>query len=121
MKTGFINLKKWLEERGQALFSRSARKFGIPEPRGILLLGPTGTGKSLTAKIVSTFWQLPLLKLDFGEIFSGLAAPEENMREALKIAEGLSPSVLWVDEIEKGMTEGEGPGLYGIFLNWMAW
>lgn len=125
---GFTNLKKWLEERGQALFSTSARKFGLPEPKGILLLGPPGTGKSLTAKIVSTFWQLPLLKLDFGKIFSGLVgSSEENMREALKTAEGLSPSVLWVDEIEKGLAGGKNSSsdggtaarVFGSFLTWM--
>ena len=125
---GFTNLKKWLEERGQALFSANAKKFGLPEPKGILLLGPPGTGKSLTAKVVSSYWQLPLLKLDFGKIFSGLVgSSEENMREALKTAEGLSPSVLWVDEIEKGLAGGKSSGsdggtaarVFGSFLTWM--
>ena len=88
------------------MFSQKAEKFGLPAPKGILLLGPPGTGKSLTAKIVSNYWRLPLLKLDFGKIFSGLVgSSEENMRLALKTAEGLSPSVLWVDEIEKGLAE----------------
>lgn len=125
---GFSQLKKWLEERGQALFSVKAKKFGLPEPKGILLLGPPGTGKSLTAKVVSNYWQLPLLKLDFGKIFSGLVgSSEENMREALKTAEGLSPSILWVDEIEKGLAGGNSSGsdggtaarVFGSFLTWM--
>jgi SpoVK/Ycf46/Vps4 family AAA+-type ATPase len=125
---GFSNLKKWLEERGQALFSNKAKKFGLPEPKGILLLGPPGTGKSLTAKVVSSYWQLPLLKLDFGKIFSGLVgSSEENMREALKTAEGLSPSILWVDEIEKGLAGGKSSSsdggtaarVFGTFLTWM--
>jgi SpoVK/Ycf46/Vps4 family AAA+-type ATPase len=125
---GFNSLKKWLEERGQALFSSNAKKYGLPEPKGILLLGPPGTGKSLTAKVVSTYWQLPLLKLDFGKIFSGLVgSSEENMREALKTAEGLSPSVLWLDEIEKGISGGKSSSsdggtaarVFASFLTWM--
>lgn len=125
---GFSDLKKWLEERGQALFSTRAKKYGLPEPKGILLLGPPGTGKSLTAKIVSNYWQLPLLKLDFGKIFSGLVgSSEENMREALKTAEGLSPSILWVDEIEKGLAGGKTANsdggtaarVFASFLTWM--
>jgi SpoVK/Ycf46/Vps4 family AAA+-type ATPase len=125
---GFSQLKKWLEERGQALFSSRAKKYGLPEPKGILLLGPPGTGKSLTAKVVSSYWQLPLLKLDFGKIFSGLVgSSEENMREALKTAEGLSPSILWVDEIEKGLSGGKSSSsdggtaarVFGTFLTWM--
>lgn len=125
---GFNSLKKWLEERGQALFSSNAKKYGLPEPKGILLLGPPGTGKSLTAKVVSTYWQLPLLKLDFGKIFSGLVgSSEENMREALKTAEGLAPSVLWLDEIEKGISGGKSSSsdggtaarVFASFLTWM--
>tara|TARA_B100000925_G_C22010652_1_gene476223 strand:+ start:4443 stop:5939 length:1497 start_codon:yes stop_codon:yes gene_type:complete len=125
---GFDNLKKWLQERGRALFSQKAKNFGLPSPKGILLLGPPGTGKSLTAKIVSNYWKLPLLKLDFGKIFSGLVgSSEENMRMALKTAEGLSPSVLWVDEIEKGLAGGKSGSsdggtaarVFGSLLTWM--
>lgn len=125
---GFGQLKKWLEERGTALTSQSARKFGLPEPKGILLLGPPGTGKSLTAKVVSNYWQFPLLKLDFGKIFAGIVgSSEENMREALKTAEGLSPCVLWIDEIEKGIAGGKTANsdggtasrVFGSLLTWM--
>lgn len=125
---GFGSLKRWLEERRHALFSASAKKFGLPEPKGFLLLGPPGTGKSLTAKVVASYWQLPLLKLDFGKIFSGLVgSSEENMREALKTAEGLSPCVLWIDEIEKGLAGGSShqsdggtaARVFGSFLTWM--
>lgn len=125
---GFTNLKKWLQERGKALFSNKAKQFGLPAPKGILLLGPPGTGKSLTAKIISNYWKLPLLKLDFGKIFSGLVgSSEENMRHALKTAEGLSPSVLWVDEIEKGLAGGKSSNsdggtaarVFGTLLTWM--
>ncbi|MBF0301108.1 MAG: AAA family ATPase [Oligoflexia bacterium] len=125
---GQTKLKKWLSLRGKALFSEEAKKFGIPSPKGILLLGPPGTGKSLTAKAISNFWKLPLLKLDFGKIFSGLVgSSEENMRTAIKTAEGLAPAVLWVDEIEKGLS-GEKGGksdggtsarVLGTFLTWM--
>lgn len=125
---GFGSLKKWLEERSHALISSKAKKYGLPEPKGILLLGPPGTGKSLTAKAISNYWQLPLLKLDFGKIFSGLVgSSEENMREALKVAEGLSPSILWIDEIEKGLSGGNASNsdggtaarVFGTFLTWM--
>ena len=108
------------------MFSQKAKKFGLPAPKGILLLGPPGTGKSLTAKIVSNYWRLPLLKLDFGKIFSGLVgSSEENMRLALKTAEGLSPSVLWVDELKKrlagesGLVMEERQLEFLILLTWM--
>lgn len=125
---GFSNLKKWLQERGRALFSSKAKQFGLPSPKGLLLLGPPGTGKSLTAKIISNYWKLPLLKLDFGKIFSGLVgSSEDNMRHALKTAEGLSPTVLWVDEIEKGLAGGKSSSsdggtaarVFGSLLTWM--
>ncbi len=125
---GFAPLKMWLAQRGKALFSDEAKKYGLPAPKGMLLLGIPGTGKSLTAKVVSGLWKIPLLRLDFGKIFSGLVgSSEENMRAALKMAEALSPVILWIDEIEKGLA-GEKGGksdggtaarVFGTFLTWM--
>ncbi len=124
---GLHNLKYWLSLRGKA-FSAKATEFGLPPPKGVLLLGAPGCGKSLTAKAVANSWQMPLLRLDFGKIFSGLVgSSEENMRRALKVAEGVAPAVLWIDEIEKGLaggTSGNSDGgtaarVFGTFLTWM--
>lgn len=124
---GLKNLKHWLLLRGKA-FSSKASEFGLPAPKGVLLLGAPGCGKSLTAKAVANYWRLPLLRLDFGKIFSGLVgSSEENMRRALKVAEGVSPSILWIDEIEKGLAGGSsgqsdggtGARVFGTFLTWM--
>jgi ATP-dependent 26S proteasome regulatory subunit len=119
-------LKRWLERRKDA-FSDAARKFGLPEPKGLLLLGVQGCGKSLTAKAIASGWRLPLLRLDMGRIFSGLiGSSEENVRRAIKIAESLAPVILWVDEIEKGLagTSGQGDSgtsarVFGSLLTWM--
>jgi len=100
---GLDALKLWLVRRGAA-FSEAARKFGLPEPKGLLLLGVQGCGKSLTAKAVAAQWTLPLLRLDMGRIFSGLVgSSEENLRRAIGVAESVAPVVLWIDEIEKGL------------------
>ena len=124
---GLQNLKHWLLLRGKA-FSSQATGFGLPSPKGVLLLGAPGCGKSLTAKAIANSWQMPLLRLDFGKIFSGLVgSSEENMRRALKVAEGISPAVLWIDEIEKGLAGGTsgtsdggtGARVFGTFLTWM--
>lgn len=126
---GLENLKSWLTLRGSA-FSSEASKFGLPAPKGVLLLGAPGCGKSLTAKAISTAWQMPLLKLDFGKIFSSFVGnSEENMRRALKVAEGIAPAILWIDEIEKGLAGsmghsstsdgGVGARVFGTFLTWM--
>ena len=101
---GLEHLKAWLARRGAA-FSEAARQFGLPEPKGLLLLGVQGCGKSLTAKAVAGQWRLPLLRLDMGRIFSGLiGSSEENLRRAIRVAESVAPVVLWVDEIEKGLS-----------------
>lgn len=124
---GLKNLKHWLTVRGKA-FSQQAGTFGLPAPKGVLLLGAPGCGKSLTAKAIARAWQMPLLRLDFGRIFSGLVgSSEENMRRALKVAEGVAPAVLWIDEIEKGLAggvSGSSDGgtaarVFGTFLTWM--
>jgi len=126
---GLERLKEWLRRRGKAL-QPGAREFGLPPAKGVLLLGAPGCGKSLTAKVVAHAWRLPLLHLDLGRIFSGLlGSSEENMRKALQVAEGVAPAVLWIDEIEKGLsgnTGGQGTHdggtaqrVFGTLLTWM--
>jgi ATP-dependent 26S proteasome regulatory subunit len=123
---GLMNLKRWLEKRDKSWQER-ARRYGLPAPKGILITGVPGCGKSLCAKASSAMWQLPLLRLDVGRIFSGLVgSSEENMRKALQTAEAISPSILWIDEIEKGFggAGGERDGgtssrVFGTFLTWL--
>jgi len=125
---GLESLKTWLDRRGAA-FSEAARRFGLPEPRGLLLLGVQGCGKSLTAKAVAGQWRLPLLRLDMGRIFSGLiGSSEENLRRAIRVAESVAPVVLWVDEIEKGLSGSQSSGtsdagvsarVVGSLLTWL--
>lgn len=125
---GLDRLKSWLQRRKLA-FTEEAREFGLEAPRGVLLLGLPGTGKSLAAKAVANAWQLPLLRLDMGRIYGGIVGQsEENMRNALRMAEALSPSILWVDEIEKGLSGMQSSGstdggttarVLGSFLTWM--
>ena len=99
---GLDLLKEWLERRTKT-FTDEARNFGIPAPKGILLLGVQGCGKSLVAKAVAYHWNLPLLKLDVGRIFGSLVGQsEENIRKAISTAESVAPCVLWADELEKG-------------------
>ncbi|MCZ6690207.1 MAG: AAA family ATPase [Planctomycetota bacterium] len=125
---GVGNLKKWLERR-RSSFSKKAREFGLPAPRGILLVGVPGTGKSLAAKAVSKSWGLPLLRLDMGRMFGSLVGQsEEQLRKALAIAEATAPVVLMLDEVEKGLSGGASPGaldggttarVLGTFLTWL--
>ncbi len=125
---GLSNLKDWLIKRGRG-FDKGAKDFGLTYPRGILLLGIPGTGKSLTAKAIGNEWHFPLLRLDMGKIFGGIVGESEsNIREALKIAEAIAPSILWIDEIEKGMSGISSSGgtdggttarVLGTFLTWM--
>ena len=124
---GLDNLKEWLLRRGSA-FSDRARKYGLPHPRGLLLAGIQGTGKSLTAKAISHHWHLPLLRLDVGRLFAGLVGESESRtRQMIQLAEALSPCVLWIDEIDKAFSGLEGRGdsgttnrVFGTFLTWMA-
>lgn len=122
---GLENLKRWLLKRNKS-WKEEAQKYNIPSPKGVLITGVPGCGKSLTAKAISAMWQLPLLRLDMGKIFSGLVgSSEENMRKAIRTAEAVSPSILWIDEIEKGFSgNGSGDGgtstrIFGTFLTWM--
>lgn len=123
---GLENLKKWLIRRNNS-WSERAQAYNLPAPKGVLITGVPGCGKSLTAKAMSTIWGLPLLKLDMGKIFGGIVgSSEENMRKAIATAEAVSPSILWVDEIEKGFSglksggdSGTSARVFGTFLTWM--
>jgi hypothetical protein len=124
---GLDNLKDWLLKRGTA-FSEKARQYGLPYPRGLLLIGIQGTGKSLTAKAIAHHWHLPLLRLDVGRLFGGLVGESESRtRQMIQLAEALAPCVLWIDEIDKAFAgvEGRGDGgttsrVFGTFITWMA-
>lgn len=122
---GLTNLKNWLDKRGNA-FSEKAREFGLPGPKGILLLGVPGCGKSLTAKAIGESWHLPLLRFDIGRVFGKFVGESEsNMRNALKAAEAVAPCILWVDEIEKALSSARGDDggvslrILGGFLSWL--
>ncbi len=125
---GLDILKDWLFTRSSA-FTQRAQSFGLPQPKGIMLLGVQGCGKSLTAKAVASLWKLPLLRLDIGAVFSGIVgSSEENMRKAIKTAENLAPIILWIDEIEKGLSgvqsssfsdAGTASRVFSTFLTWL--
>ncbi len=125
---GLMTLKDWLKKR-RVSFTQSARDFGLPEPKGILLLGVPGCGKSLSAKAISIAWQMPLLRLDVGKVFGSLVgSSEENMRRAIKTAEAVAPSILWLDELEKGFSGTKSSGtsdggttarVFATFLTWL--
>lgn len=117
---GLDELKRWVHER-RAAFGQGARDFGLPAPKGLMLVGVQGCGKSLAAKAVAGFWGLPLLRLDLGALFSGAQAPDVALRAATRSAEAMAPCVLWVDEIEKGFgaPDGETARLLGSLLVWL--
>lgn len=125
---GLDLLKDWLVKRGGS-FGEEARAFGLPQPRGLLLLGVQGCGKSLTCKAIAGLWKLPLLRLDMGSIFGGIVGQsEENMRRAIKTAEAVAPCVLWLDEVEKGLSGtqssnfsdgGTTSRVFSTFLTWL--
>ena len=107
---GLSVLKDWLNKRAVA-FTAEARAFGLPAPKGVLLLGVQGCGKSLCAKAVSRLWQLPLLRFDMGRMFGSLVgSSEENVRRAIAVAESIAPAVLWVDEIDKAFSGSQSSG-----------
>ncbi|XRQ12091.1 AAA family ATPase [Actinomadura welshii] len=121
---GLELLKEWLALRESA-FGEDAAGFGLPAPKGMALIGIPGTGKSLTAKMISGLWRLPLLRLDAGALFGSLVGESEaRLRQALHIAEVVSPCVLWIDEIEKslatgGLDGGTSQRVFGTILTWM--
>lgn len=124
---GLANLKKWLGER-EASFDDGAKEFGLTPPRGVLLLGVQGSGKSLAAKAIATAWRRPLMKLDPGALYDRyVGESERRLREALAQAEAMSPVVLWIDEIEKGFASASSTSndgglsrrMFGTLLNWM--
>jgi len=126
---GLAVLKDWLQKRAVA-FTEEARAFGLPAPKGILMLGVQGCGKSLCAKAVSCLWQLPLLRFDMGRMFGSLVgSSEENVRRAIAVAESVAPAILWVDEIDKAFAGSQGSGMtdggttarvFGTFLTWLS-
>ena len=124
---GVDNLKNWLKKRKMA-FSLQASNYGLPTPRGLLLIGIQGTGKSLTAKAIGTEWQLPLLKLDVGKLFGGIVGESESrLRQMIEVSETLSPCILWIDEIDKSFSNIESNGdsgtsnrILGTFISWLS-
>jgi SpoVK/Ycf46/Vps4 family AAA+-type ATPase len=127
---GLDALKSWLLKRA-AGFTDQARQFGLPPPKGVLLLGVQGCGKSLMAKTISNTWQLPLLRFDVGKVFGSLVgSSEQNIRRAIKVAESVAPVVFWVDEIDKAFRGSRGSGastdsgtsarVFGTFLTWLS-
>jgi len=124
---GLANLKQWLNQRTSS-FSEQALSYGLAAPRGLLLVGVQGTGKSLTAKAIANDWQLPLLRLDFGRLFGGIVGESESrVREMIRVAEALAPCVLWIEEIDKYFTQTESNGdsgttnrVLGTFITWLS-
>jgi SpoVK/Ycf46/Vps4 family AAA+-type ATPase len=124
---GVDNLKEWLEKR-KISFGIQASNYGLPTPRGLLLVGIQGTGKSLTAKAIATEWQLPLLKLDVGKLFGGIIGESEfRLRQMIELAETISPCILWIDEIDKAFTKNDSKGDSGTsnrvlatFISWLS-
>jgi SpoVK/Ycf46/Vps4 family AAA+-type ATPase len=125
---GLEHLKEWLSIRNRG-FTEKAREYGLPFPSGLMLIGIPGTGKSLTAQAVASLWKLPLLRFDVGKVFGGVVGESErNIRQAIKTAESVSPSILWIDEIEKGFAGVQSSNLtdagttsrvFGTFITWL--
>lgn len=126
---GLENLKEWLARKAKVFANLDkAIKFGVDVPKGIMIIGMPGCGKSLTAKATASLFEIPLVRLDVGRLLGKyVGESEENMRKALKLSEAISPCVLWIDEIEKAFAGvgGNGGGsdvttrLFGQFLTWM--
>ncbi|MBC8307895.1 MAG: AAA family ATPase [Pelagibacterales bacterium] len=124
---GVINLKNWLKKR-KTSFGTQASNYGLPTPRGLLLIGIQGTGKSLASKAIATEWQLPLLKLDVGKLFGGIVGESESrLRRMIELSETMSPCILWIDEIDKAFTINESKSDSGTsnrvlatFISWLS-
>ena len=107
---GLDIMKKWVTQR-QAAFTDKAKEYGLSMPKGMLLIGVQGCGKSLSAKAIASLWKMPLLKLDMGKMFHSLVGSSEaNIREALKVADAIAPCVLWIDELDKSASGTESSG-----------
>ncbi len=121
---GLDQLKEWVRER-RDLFRPEAREEGLPVPRGVLLMGMSGCGKSLAVKVIAQEWRLPLFRLDMNLVFSGVGgSPEWVFHRALNAVESVAPAVLWIDEIEMGVAgyhEGESGSLTRIFSTFLTW
>ena len=125
---GLESPKRWLGARGQA-FGTEATAYGLPAPKGLLIVGIPGTGKSLTAKATAAVFGIPLLRLDMGKVFGGIIGQSEgNLRAVIQTAEAIAPCVLWIDEIEKGFSGTRSSGstdggttarVFGSFLSWL--
>ena len=125
---GMTVLKEWLQKR-QLAYEQNAREWGLKEPKGLLLLGVPGCGKSLIAKSIASNWSMPLLRLDIGKVFQGIVgSSEDNIRKAIGTAEAVAPCVLWIDEIEKGLSGVQSSGstdggvtsrIFSTILTWM--
>ena len=124
---GVDTLKNWLKKR-ETSFGIQASNYGLPTPRGLLLVGIQGTGKSLTAKAIANEWQLPLLKLDVGKLFGGIVGESESrLRQMIEVAETISPCILWIDEIDKAFSNNSSTGDSGTsnrvlatFISWLS-
>ena len=123
---GLENLKEWVMSR-KSLFSRQAFEAGIPLPAGILFMGVSGCGKSMAAKVISSAWNLPLVRLDMNLVMSGaFGSPEYAFHHAIQVAEQISPLVLWIDEMENSFgydslsgNTGGNSSIFSSFLTWM--
>jgi len=126
---GMDNLKHWIMQRSKA-FTEEAKSYGLQTPKGMLLLGIPGTGKSMICKAISNLWRMPLLRLDIGRMMAGIVgSSEENMRKAIRLAEACSPCILFIDEIEKGLSgmassnfsdAGTTSRLVSTLLQWLS-